>query len=314
MAIRDILLRYEPPLEDLRVPCKIHALPRVQVRSLPTESGATHSDDPFSNVSPVVSQQSDIPRTSASSRSEIVYGQGPGHYVAEAFRDTAEEYDPTEPQSIAPRPLGVRDCPTLDESESDADRDDMDEEGSSFMTHQDADFADEHVALAARIVGDDVLETDSEADFSQGELEIHEGAGVIARRHDSEFDDLDIHQEAALQGFVGPAPGTVVSGAPMTPTASAIDLRSQATPSPQRQQMVAAEAAAVSTILSAQPAAPTLAVGGNPPVPVFRFGEKHRNQNYEEVTEQDPGYFFWAIAEPAPAPVLLHYINWVKQH
>ena len=82
----------------------------------------------------------------------------------------------------------------------------------------------------------------------------------------------------------------------MTPTASTMDLRYQATPpSPQRQQMVAAEAAAVSTILSAQPAAPSFAVaaGGNPPIPIFRFGEKHRNKDYEQVTEQEPGYFFW---------------------
>ena len=65
-----------------------------------------------------------------------------------------------------------------------------------------------------------------------------------------------------------------------------------------------------------------------PPVPVFaaaqrhadsprhtfKFGTKHLGKDYMEVTEEDPGYFFWAIDQRNPSPVLQHYIQWVYSH
>ena len=50
------------------------------------------------------------------------------------------------------------------------------------------------------------------------------------------------------------------------------------------------------------------------PSHVFMFGSKHRGKGYMEVTEKDPGYFFWAIAQGGPSLVLKHYIHRVDLH
>jgi hypothetical protein len=76
------------------------------------------------------------------------------------------------------------------------------------------------------------------------------------------------------------------------------------------------------------PKAPPACLTPTPPVPVFaasqrhadsprytfKFGTKHKGKDYADVTEEDPGYFFWATDQKTPSPVLQHYINWVYSH